>query len=594
VGLSRLFWFIINTMNTAVAEVNLRPAAPANALMDGFSRLEGRRKFGLIGGALALLAVLMLAFYMNRQADWKVLYANLSDKDGGAVIAQLTQMNVPYKHAEGGQAIMVPADRVHDTRLRLASQGLPKGSIAGFELMDNNRLGMTQFQERLSFQRGLEGELTRSIQALSSVADARVHLALPNQNGFFREQQKPSASVLLTLHSGRTLDRAQIAGIVHLVASSVPELNPKAVSVLDATGALLSNPADGQTGSVDTQQLQYVQQLEQVYVRRIMDLLEPLVGRENVRAQVTADVDFSLTEQTQEQHRPNQGTEPSAVRSQQTIEARDANGNLPPPGAPGAVANQPPAPTAAPVNGAPGAVGVTGPNGTTAVGANGLARREQVTNYEVDKTVRVTRGATGTVRRLSAAVVVNHRSITNDKGEIISEALPPEQVEQMTALVREAIGFSQDRGDSVNLMNSPFTRTKTDTTEVAWWKAGDNRELAQSLAWPVGMVLLGLIIFLGVVRPALRDMRRPPTAADAQATAAVGPNGEPLQLDAVLDDQPERPALLPKPTAASNEPTAEMLRLDDARRLAKENPMAVANIIKNWVSGEAGGAVAPT
>jgi flagellar M-ring protein FliF len=594
VGSPRLFWFIITTMNTAVAEVNLRPAAPANALLDGFSRLDSSRKFGLIGGALALLAVLMLAFYMNRQADWKVLYANLSDKDGGAVIAQLTQMNVPYKHADGGQAILVPADRVHDTRLRLASQGLPKGSIAGFELMDNNRLGMTQFQERLSFQRGLEGELTRSIQALSSVADARVHLALPNQNGFFREQQKPSASVLLTLHSGRTLDRSQIAGIVHLVASSVPELNPKAVSVLDATGALLSNPADGQTGSVDTQQLQYVQQLEQVYVRRIMDLLEPLVGRENVRAQVTADIDFSLTEQTQEQHRPNQGTEPSAVRSQQTIEARDANGNLPPPGAPGAVANQPPAPTAAPVNGAPGAVGVTGPNGTASVGANGLARREQVTNYEVDKTVRVTRGATGTVRRLSAAVVVNHRSITNDKGNTSTEALPPEQVEQMTALVREAIGFSQDRGDSVNLMNSPFTRAKADTTEVAWWKAGDNRELAQSLAWPVGMVLLGLIIFLGVVRPALRDMRRPPTTANEQATAAVGPNGEPLQLDAVLDDQNERPALLPKPTAASNEPTAEMLRLDDARRLAKENPVAVANIIKNWVSGEAGGAVAPT
>ena len=580
-------------MNTAVAEVDLRPATPANALLDGFSRLDSRRKFGLIGGALALLAVLMVAFYMNRQADWKVLYANLSEKDGGAVIAQLTQMAVPYKYTDGSQAILVPADRVHDTRLRLASQGLPKGSIAGFELMDNNRLGMTQFQERLSFQRGLEGELTRSIKALSSVADARVHLALPNQNGFFREQQKPSASVLLTLHSGRTLDRAQIAGIVHLVASSVPEMNPKAVSVLDETGALLSNPAEGQVGSVDTQQLQYVQQLEQVYVRRIMDLLEPLVGRENVRAQVTADVDFSLTEQTQEQHRPNQGTEPSAVRSQQTIEARDPNGNVPPPGAPGAVANQPPAPTAAPINGQPGAVGVTGPNGTT-VGVNGLSRREQVTNYEVDKTVRVTRGATGSVRRLSAAVVVNHRSITNDKGEVVSEALPPEQVEQMTALVREAIGFSQDRGDSVNLMNSPFTRTKTDATEVAWWKAGDNRELAQSLAWPIGMVMLGLIIFLGVVRPALRDMRRPAASAEAQAVAAtaLGPDGEPLQLDTVLDDQPERPALLPKPE--SSEPTAEMLRLDDARRLAKENPVAVANIIKNWVSGEAGGAVAPT
>ncbi|WP_342132292.1 flagellar basal-body MS-ring/collar protein FliF [Hydrogenophaga sp. OTU3427] len=576
-------------MNTAVAEVDLRPAAPQNALLEGFTRLDNRRKFTLVGGALALLAVLMVAFYMNRQADWKVLFANLSDKDGGAVIAQLTTLNVPYKHADGGRAILVPADKVHDTRLRLASQGLPKGSITGFELMDNNRLGMTQFQERLSFQRGLEGELTRSIQALSSVADARVHLALPNQNGFFREQQKPSASVLLTLHPGRTLDRAQIAGIVHLVASSVPEMNPKAVSVLDETGALLSNPAEGQAGSVDTQQLQYVQQLEQVYVRRIMDLLEPLVGRENVRAQVTADVDFSMTEQTQEQHRPNQGTEPSAVRSQQTIEAADGNGALPPPGAPGAVSNQPPAPSTAPINGQPGAVGVTAANGATAA-STGLKRREQVTNYEVDKTVRVTRGATGNVRRLSAAVVVNHRTVTDAKGNTSTEALPAAQVEQMTALVREAIGFSQDRGDSVNLMNSPFSRAKSPVSDVPWWKASDNRDLAQSLAWPVGMVLLGLVIFMGVIRPALRDMRRPSQARLAsEGAGASGAAGS--QLEAMLDEAPERPGLLP-PTVSADAP--EVLRLEDARRLAKENPVAVANIIKNWVNGESSGAVAPT
>lgn len=579
-------------MNTAVAEVDLRPAAPQNALLDGFSRLDQRRKIGLIGGAAALLLVLMLAFFMNRQGEWKVLYANLSDKDGGAVIAQLTTMNVPYKHSEGGAAIMVPADRVHETRLRLASLGLPKGSITGFELMDNNKLGMTQFQERLSFQRGLEGELTRSIQALSSVADARVHLALPNQNGFFREQQKPSASILLTLHPGRTLDRAQIAGIVHLVASSVPEMNPKAVSVVDETGALLSNPAEGQAGSVDTQQLQYVQQLEQVYVRRIMDLLEPLVGRENVRAQVTADVDFSLTDQTQEQHRPNQGVEPSAVRSLQTIEASDGNGNVPPPGVPGAVSNQPPTPATAPINGQPGAVGVTGPNGTaTTALAGNLKRREQVTNYEVDKTVRVTRGSSGNVRRLSAAVVINHRNVTDANGATTLQALPAEEVEKMTALVREAIGFSQDRGDSVNLMNSPFNRAAPADNNVAWWKASDNRELAQSLAWPVGMVLLGLIIFLGVVRPALRDMRRPALAEQANDANA----GDIPQLEAMLDETPERPGLLPRPKTAggTDEPTAEMLRLDDARRLAKENPVAVANIIKNWVNGEASTAVAP-
>lgn len=564
-------------MNTAVAEVDLRPApAPTNALVQGFVMLERRRQIGLIVGAVALLALLLGVFFMSRQADWRVLYANLSDKDGGAIIAQLTQMNVPYKHAEGGQAILVPADRVHDVRLRLASQGLPKGSVGGFEAMDTGRLGMTQFQERLSFQRGLEGELTRSIKSLASVADARVHLALPNQNGFFREQQKPSASVLLTLHAGRTLERNQIAGIVHLVASSVPEMNPKAVSVVDENGALLSNPADGQAGSVDTQQLQYVQQVEQLYTRRIMDLLEPLVGRENVRAQVTADVDFSQTEQTSEQHRPNQGNEPAAVRSMQTIESGAAT-NRNPPGVPGAVSNQPPQPPAAPINGQAPPVGVQGAQQGTAAGAE--TRREAVTNYEVDRTVRVTRGATGTVRRLSAAVVINHRSVKDARGQTTQQALPPEEIEKMTALVREAIGFSQDRGDSVNLMNSAFTRESGTRPDVPWWQQGDNRDLAQSLVWPLGMLLMGLIIFFGMVRPALKLIRSP---------APVKVNAESVQqLDAMVDENPQRPGLLPH-QPANEAPTSEQLRLEDARRLARENPGAVANIIKTWVSGEGG------
>src|SRR5690606_567759 len=218
----------------------------------------------------ALLVVAAIgAFFYGRQPEYRVLFSGLNDKDGGAIVAQLAQMNVPYKYSEGGGAILVPAERVHDVRLRLATQGLPKGSVTGFELMESNRFGMTQFQERLSFQRGLEGELTRSIQSLASVQAARVHLALPNQNGFFREQQKPSASVLLTLHAGRTLDRAQIAGIGHLVASSVPEMNPKAVSVVDDQGNLLSNPPDAQNApGADVQKLQYAQQLEQLYTRR--------------------------------------------------------------------------------------------------------------------------------------------------------------------------------------------------------------------------------------------------------------------------------------------------------------------------------------
>jgi flagellar M-ring protein FliF len=397
------------TSNTAVAELDTAlPATVAagertpSPLLAGWQRLSPVRKWSLGVGLIAMFALLGVAFYLANRPDYRVLYANLSDKDGGAILAALSQMNVPYKHAEGGSAILVPADRVNDVRMKLASQGLPKGTVAGFELMDTTRLGMTQFQERVNFQRSLEGELTRTILSLASVADARVHLALPNQNGFFREQQKPSASVLLTLHPGRTLDRTQIAGIVHLVASSVPEMDPKAVSVVDQNGTLLSPRTEADSG-IDSRQLEYVRTLEQMYTQRILDLLEPVVGRDNVRATVTANVDFSLTESTTEQHRPNQGAEPAAVRSSQTIE-ENTPGVTTPAGVPGAVTNVAPGATAAPINGPGAPVGVIG----QASAADQRTRREQVVNYEVDKTISVTRGATGTVRRVSAAVVINH------------------------------------------------------------------------------------------------------------------------------------------------------------------------------------------
>ena len=309
---------------SAVAEipVALSPASPSWS--QRLSALDRGQRLRL--GAVAALVVigLVAAVMFNRQPDYKVLFSNLSDKDGGAIVAQLTTLNVPYQYAEGGGAILIPADRVHDVRLKLATQGLPKGSVTGFELMETSRFGITQFQERLNFQRGLEGELTRSIQALASVQNARVHLALPNQNGFFREQQKPSASVLVTLHPGRFLDRAQIAGIVHLVASSVPELQPSAVSILDDTGKLLSQSPDGSGNAVDVQKLMYTQQIEQQYTRRILDILEPVVGKDNVRAQVTAEMDFSQTESTSEQHRPNQGADTGAIRSQQVVESTGA------------------------------------------------------------------------------------------------------------------------------------------------------------------------------------------------------------------------------------------------------------------------------
>ena len=557
---------------SAVAEIPVTSPA-SSGWLQRLSALDRAQRMRLGVGAALLVAVAIAAIVLGRQPDYRVLFANLNDKDGGAIVAQLSQMNVPYKHADGGGAILIPADRVHDVRLRLATQGLPKGSVAGFELMESSKFGMTQFQERLNFQRGLEGELTRSIQALSSVQGARVHLALPNQNGFFREQQKPSASVLVSLHPGRILDRAQLAGIVHLVASSVPELAPSAVSVLDDTGKLLSQSPDAAgSNGIDAQQLLYVQQMEQQYTKRIMDILEPVVGRNNVKAQVSAEVDFSQTESTSEQFRPNQTPDSSTIRSQQVLESR-GNSTSTATGAVGAVANQPPAPSAAPINGANPPPAAAGQQGTE----SGTSKRESTINYEVDKTVRVVRGNNWAVKRLSAAVVVNYQS-AEDKGKTVAKALTPEQLEQMTALVRETIGFNKDRGDSVNLMNTPFQVEAAQVNDTPLWKQPEMVDLAKSLAWPVGAVLFAALVLLGLVRPALKGG----AAARPGATAVAGGT-----VDALEAEQPERPAL---PAPAKKDEllpvTPEQMLLENARVLAKENPMAVANILKTWVNGD--------
>ena len=551
---------------------------PVNpTLAQRLAGLDRGQRLRLVLGLVLFVAVAITGLVMGRQAEWRVLYSNLADKDGGAVISQLSTMNVPYKHSEGGGAILVPADRVHDVRLKLASMGLPRGAVSGFESVDSNRFGMTQFQERLTFQRGLEGELTRSIQSLSSVQNARVHLALPNQNGFFREQQKPSASVLLTLHPARTLDRTQIAGIVHLVASSVPEMNPSAVSVVDDSGKLLSGSSDASgSNGFDAEQLQYVQQIELSYRQRILEILEPIVGRQNVKAQVTAELDFSQTEATTESHKPNQAPESSTVRSQQIVESAGGTAAATATGVPGATTNQPPSAASAPINGAAQTLTAAG---TTPLAAGG--KRESIVNYEVDKTVRVIKGASGTIKRLTAAVVVNNNVSTNDKGKTTTTPLSDVQLEKMTALVREAIGFSKDRGDSVNLMNAPFVPEKVEVADIPLWKQPVFLDLARSFAWPIGTLLLAGLVLVGVVRPAIKSLSQVPAGSVAQRTPVA-------QLDALESEVPDRPniASLASPANAAQATAAER-QLEDARKLTRDNPAAVANIIKTWINGEA-------
>ncbi len=537
------------------------PAAPRTT----FGALPMRNKLMLGAGTAALAAVIVTAAMYARQPDYRVLFSNLSDRDGGAVVGALAQMNVPYRFSDVGGVIMVPADKVHDVRLRLASQGLPKGGTVGFELVESQKFGTTQFQERLNYQRGLEGELARSIMALGSVASARVHLALPTANGFFREQQKPSASVLITLHAGRMLERAQIAGIVHLVASSVPDLTTKQVSVIDQTGALLSSQGEGvQSAGLDPTQLQYLRAMESAYIARIVEIVEPIVGRGNVKAQVTADVDFSLSESTAEQYRPNQGNEPAAVRSQQVTEAAGAAAGAAAGGVPGAMSNQPPVPPAAPINGPGQALPqAQGANGAPAQAARDT-RKESTTNYEVDKTVRVTRAASGSLKRLTAAVVVNHRRTVDEEGKATLVPLDPKEVEQIQSLVREAIGFSKDRGDALNVVNAPFTTEQVPVPEaIPLWKDPDVLSLARSIGLQLGLVVLGLLAIFGVIRPALK--RPPPPPAGSRGTV-------------VADD-----LTLPPPTGATAQRGAANPN-DDVVRLARENPATVANVVRSWVN----------
>lgn len=567
---------------SAVAEVpapNAMPGAayaPRPALAQRWNALDRsqRLRWGALAALVAVGLIAAAVFY--RQPDYKLLFSNVSDKDGGAIVAQLTQMNVPYKYSEGGGAILIPADRVHDVRLKLATQGLPKGSVTGFELMENSKFGITQFQERLNFQRGLEGELTRSILALNAVQSARVHLALPNQNGFFREQQKPSASVLLSLHPGRMLDRAQIAGIVHLVASSVPEMDPAAVSVLDDSGKLLSQSPDGNAGSVDMQQFLYTQQVEQQYVRRILDILEPVVGKNNVKAQVSAELDFSQTESTSEQHRPNQSAEGGAIRSQQVMESNAEKAVVPPTGVPGATSNQPPQNATAPINGAnPAPQAADGGQERNSQGS----KRESITNYEVDKTVKVTRGSTGAIKRLTAAVVVNAPmaapagtdAATAATAAAVSSGLRPmtaQQQEQLLMLVRETVGYSADRGDSVNLVSAPFMESDAAPADLPAWKDPEIQAMAKNLGVPIALAVFGALVLLGLVRPLLKARKSAPGA----------------QLNAIEGEALDRPAL-PAPVTELS-PTKEQERLDQARHLAKQNPIAVANIVKTWINGE--------
>ena len=527
-----------------------------------FTQTAGGRKIMLMLGVAAIVAIMVVVWMWGRQPEYRVLFSNFSDRDGGAIVAQLEKMNIPYKYAEGGGAVLVPAERVHDARLKLASQGLPKGGNVGFELMENQKLGSSQFVERVNFQRAMEGELARSIESVASVQAARVHLAMPKDSVFVSEQKAPTASVLLNLHPGRILDQQQVSAIVHLVASSVPDLPTKNVTIVDQNGNLLSET--GKTASLngmDPSQIKYVQDLQQNVVKRIESIITPIVGPSNVRAEATADVDFSRSEQAVESYKPNQTPDAMVIRSQQTSESLNGSANAG--GVPGALSNQPPAPATAPIV-APGKGAAPAADAT----ASANTRKDATVNYEVDKTIQYVQQGGGGLKRLSVAVVVNYKKTTDKSGKVAMKPLTTAETTQITNLVKEAMGFNQERGDTVNVVNTPFATTEQEAIpELPLWKQPSNVQLAQNIGKYLLMALVLLILYLRLLKPMVKKLTEAPALPPPGATAMepqFSANGEMIALPSGQHNYQDN--------------------LARAQKLANEDPRVVANIVKTWVS----------
>lgn len=550
----------------------------------------------LIGGAAFIGLVFALVMWASAP-EYRVLYSNLSEADGGRIVNELDTRQIPYQ-LNGTGTILVPSDQVHKLRLQMAEQGLPQGGNAGFSLMDNQAFGISQFAEQVNFQRALEGELASSMESLGPVQKARVHLAMAKASVFVREREPAKASVILTLQPGRKLGDGQVQAIIHMVSSSVPELAPDNVTVVDQYGALLSqnNRDDALNGS----KLDYIQQVERSYQLRIENILIPILGRDNIKAQVVAQVDFSKREATAERYSPNQTADTAAIRSIQRNTNLQGSGNGAM-GIPGALTNTPPgvepSPIETPAEGEEAEATVS--TGTRTV------QQDQVVNYELDRFVEHVDHQRGQLERLSVAVVINHRTTQDEEGNPQMVPRSEEELEYINRLVRQAMGFQEARGDQLEVVNSPFVSEKDILVEEPWYKQPAVLQLAQNL---VRYVLAGigiLLLYLLLLRPIMkRYVHIAPAAQGAVATNGKG------TLRAVVGDDDDMEEVVVKrrrrkdgsayddeedfedeeaagdgfhwPEQRKNKSYTQALA--KAKEVAQQNPRQVARILQNWMN----------
>lgn len=569
-------------MSSAIAGAE-NPRSGFTALLN---RLRANPKIPIAIAAAAAVAVIVVMTLWAKQPTYKVLFSNLNDKDGGAVVTQLTQMNIPYQFSDNGGAVLIPADKVYETRLKLAAAGLPKGGAVGFELMDQEKFGISQFSEQINYQRALEGELSRTIETLGPVSSARVHLAIPKPSLFVREQKNPSASVTLNLQPGRALDDGQINAIVYMVSSSVSGLPPASVTVVDQSGHLLTQ-SDSNGRDLNASQLKYANEVEGRLQRRIEAILQPVVGNGNVHAQITAQIDYATREQTDENYQPNGAADKAAVRSRQ-LSTSDQIGGSAVGGVPGALSNQPapaattPVTTPAPANTANGAQNqaANGQNAAQNSTANrstvpSNSRRDETTNYEVDRTITHTQHSAGAVQRLSAAVVVNYQTGADGK----SKPLTDEQLKKIDDLVREAMGFSTERGDTLNVVNTPFNEASDDSAELPFWKQqAFFDQLIDAGRWLL-VLIVAWLLWRKMVRPMLRKQQAEKDAVAAAVLAASQPQPEGSKPVKLSNDELEK-------RKRSQQRVSVEVQTQRVQELADKDPRIVALVIRQWMSTE--------
>ncbi|MGA2779822.1 MAG: flagellar basal-body MS-ring/collar protein FliF [Steroidobacteraceae bacterium] len=525
--------------------------------------IPGLKQVALLTGVAAAVAAAIWLVLWSQGQNYTVLYGQLSDRESGQVMDALTAAGIEFKLNPSG-AVLVPDSKVQEARIRLASQGLPQSDAMGIEMIQKeSSIGTSSMMENARYQSVLETELARTIIKVQGVQTARVHLALPKPSVFLRDSHKATASVMLQLYPGRRLEPGQVAAIVHLVASSVPELAATDVTLVDQAGTLLNSSDNDSETAVSTRQFEYTRKLEESYQKRIVELLEPIVGVGRVRATVTADLDFTVTEETRENYDPKN----TAVRSEQTASDTHKAGDGGAEGIPGALSNQPPGTAGAPaIPGAPGTAQSTAANNAPTSSSSRATR-----NFEIDRTLQYVKQPIGTLKRLSIGVVLDNWQKFDDKGKVTTEPMSDADIKRFNDLVRESIGLKDDRGDQLNVMNQAF-KTDAPLPPVEALPIWQQPWVAQLAKQGVGALLVLVVAFL-VLRPLMKSLTKTaPMYADISAAGDLA--GDKVTLSAKGEkDQIKLAPSFEQQVAA-------------ARSLVIQDPKRAAQVVRDWVAAD--------